>query len=372
MDELAPVLIANRGEIAVRVARTLAELGLRSVGVFTGADAQALHVDRVDRELPRISSYLSIPDLLGAAQRTGARAIHPGYGFLSENAGFAQAVLDAGLVWIGPPPAAIELMGDKGRAKQAAAAAEVPVIPDGTGQGFPVVVKAVAGGGGKGMRVVRSAAELSDATEAAKREALAAFGDDRVIVERWIERPRHIEIQVLADAHGSAIQLGERECSLQRRHQKVIEEAPSPVVTPDRSRARMGAAATNVALARGVRLRRRRHGRVHHAGRRVRVLLPGDEHPPAGRAPGHRARLRRRPRRAPAPRTAAGEQLSDRSRRRSRRRATRSRRGSMQKARRAGLPAPATGTVRRYRDAGGHSHASIPARIPRGSVEIGT
>ena len=247
MDELAPVLIANRGEIAVRVARTLAELGLRSVGVFTGADAQALHVDRVD-EAARIGSYLSIPDLLGAAQRTGARAIHPGYGFLSENAGFAQAVLDAGLVWIGPPPAAIELMGDKGRAKQAAAAAEVPVIPDGTGQGFPVVVKAVAGGGGKGMRVVRSAAELSDATEAAKREALAAFGDDRVIVERWIERPRHIEIQVLADRHGTVLHFGERECSLQRRNQKVIEEAPSPVITPA-LRARMGEAAVQLATA---------------------------------------------------------------------------------------------------------------------------
>ena len=246
MLELSPVLVANRGEIACRVARTVHELGLRSVGVFVDADAGALHVDVVD-EAVRIDSYLSVEELLRAAAATGARSVHPGYGFLSENAAFARAVVEAGLVWIGPPPDAIELMGDKGRAKDAAAAAGVPVVPAGDDGGFPVVVKAVAGGGGKGMRVVRAAGELEEATAAAKREALAAFGDDRVIVERWVERPRHIEVQVIADRHGTVAHLGERECSLQRRHQKVVEEAPSPVVDPS-LRARMGEAA--VALAR--------------------------------------------------------------------------------------------------------------------------
>ena len=194
-----------------------------------------------------IDSYLDPDELLRAARAAGARSVHPGYGFLSENAAFAQAVIDAGLTWIGPPPSAIELMGDKQRAKEAAAAAGVPVVPAGTADEFPVVVKAVAGGGGKGMRVVRSAEELAAATAAARREARAAFGDDRVLVERYLERPRHIEVQVLADRHGTVVHLGERECSLQRRHQKVVEEAPSPVVDAE-LRARMGAAA--VALAR--------------------------------------------------------------------------------------------------------------------------
>ena len=239
------VLIANRGEIAVRVARSVHGLGLRSVGVATAADAGALHADACD-VTAQIGSYLAAEDVLDAAARTGATAIHPGYGFLSENAGFAQAVLDAGLTWIGPPPDAIALMGDKGRAKQAAVAAGVPVVPTGTDT-FPVIVKAVAGGGGKGMRVVCAADELEAATAAAQREARAAFGDDRVIVERYLERPRHLEVQVIADAHGTVAHLGERECSLQRRHQKVLEEAPSPVVDAA-LRARMGAAA--VALAR--------------------------------------------------------------------------------------------------------------------------
>jgi acetyl-CoA/propionyl-CoA carboxylase, biotin carboxylase, biotin carboxyl carrier protein len=246
MRELSPVLIANRGEIAVRVARTAHALGLATAGVVTAADAGAVHADVVDVVVP-IGSYLDAAELLRAARAAGARSLHPGYGFLSEDAPFAHAVVAAGLTWIGPPPAAIELMGDKARAKEAAAAIGVPVVPAAADGGYPVVVKAVAGGGGKGMRVVRSADELAAATAAARREAEAAFGDGRVLVERYLERPRHIEVQVLADRHGAVVHLGERECSLQRRHQKVVEEAPSPVVDAE-LRARMGAAA--VALAR--------------------------------------------------------------------------------------------------------------------------
>ena len=243
------VLIANRGEIAVRIARSVHALGLRSVAVVTEADAGALHARSCDVAV-QIGSYLSADDVLDAAARSGATAVHPGYGFLSENAAFARAVTDAGLTWIGPPAEAIELMGDKGRAKEAAQAAGVPVVPAGEAGGYPVIVKAVAGGGGKGMRVVRSGDELEAATAAAQREALSSFGDDRVIVEQYLERPRHLEIQVIADAHGNVGHLGERECSLQRRHQKVVEEAPSPVVTPE-LRAEMGAAAVALAEACG-------------------------------------------------------------------------------------------------------------------------
>ncbi len=246
MDSLSPLLIANRGEIVVRIASTAHRLGLRTVGVFSEHDADALHVDRVD-EAVRIASYLDVEEIVAAARRTGTRAIHPGYGFLSENPDFARAVIEAGITWVGPPPAAIELMGDKAEAKRAAAAAGVPTVPEGDPKRLPLVVKAVAGGGGKGMRVVRAAEQLEEATAAAKREAAAAFGDDRVMIERWIERPRHIEIQVLGDKHGNLIHLGERECSLQRRHQKVVEEAPSPAVCAE-LRDRMGDAA--VALAR--------------------------------------------------------------------------------------------------------------------------
>jgi acetyl-CoA/propionyl-CoA carboxylase, biotin carboxylase, biotin carboxyl carrier protein len=249
LRDLSPVLIANRGEIAIRVARTAHALGLRTVGVITDADNDPAHPAAIDTVVS-IGSYLDAEELLRAARAGGARSVHPGYGFLSENAAFARAVADAGLTWIGPPPEAIELMGDKGAAKQAAAAAGVPVVPSGDDGGFPVVVKAVAGGGGKGMRVVRSADDLEEATAAAQREARAAFGDDRVIVERYLERPRHIEIQVLADAHGTVLHLGERECSLQRRHQKVVEEAPSPVVSAE-LRARMGDAAVALAAACG-------------------------------------------------------------------------------------------------------------------------
>ncbi len=263
------LLIANRGEIAVRVARTARDLGIRTVAVFSDADEGALHVEACDEAVrlgpaPARESYLAIDKLLAAAARTGADAVHPGYGFLAESAAFAQAVADAGLTWVGPPPAAIELLGDKARAKALAREAGVPVVPGIDGDdievdaarqlaaehGYPIVIKALAGGGGKGMRVVREAGELEAAFAAARREATAAFGDDRVLVERYLERPRHIEVQVLADTHGACVHLGERECSLQRRHQKVIEEAPSPLVTTA-MRAAMGDAAVALAQAAG-------------------------------------------------------------------------------------------------------------------------
>jgi acetyl-CoA/propionyl-CoA carboxylase biotin carboxyl carrier protein len=260
------VLIANRGEIAVRIAHTLRELGVRSAAVYSDADAGAVHVAAADvavRIGPAAAreSYLSVEAILDAARRTGAEAIHPGYGFLSENPELARACASEGIAFVGPPAEAIEAMGDKARAKALAREAGVPVVPGVEGadlshdqiaafaaeHGLPVVVKAVAGGGGKGMRVVREPAELADALASARREAGAAFGDERVLVERYLERPRHIEVQVLADGHGGCIHLGERECSLQRRHQKVVEESPSPVVDAQ-LRERMGAAA--VALAR--------------------------------------------------------------------------------------------------------------------------
>jgi acetyl-CoA/propionyl-CoA carboxylase biotin carboxyl carrier protein len=260
---IGPVLIANRGEIAVRVARTAHAHGLSTVAVFTDADAAALHVDVAD-VAARVPSYLDAGALIAAAGAAGARSVHPGYGFLSENAAFARAVAEAGLVWIGPPATAIDVMGDKARAKGLARSAGVPVVPglEGedveldelrafcAGHGFPVVIKAIAGGGGKGMRVVCADAELGPALDAARREARAAFGDGRVLVERYLERPRHIEVQVLADRHGNVVHLGERECSLQRRHQKVVEEAPSPVIDTE-LRARMGDAAVALTAACG-------------------------------------------------------------------------------------------------------------------------
>ncbi|MEV4877244.1 acetyl/propionyl/methylcrotonyl-CoA carboxylase subunit alpha [Streptomyces cyaneofuscatus] len=263
------VLVANRGEIAVRVIRTLRELGVRSVAVFSDADADARHVREADTAVrigppPAAESYLSVPALLEAARRTGAQAVHPGYGFLAENAEFAQACTDAGLVFIGPPASAISLMGDKIRAKETVAAAGVPVVPGSSGSGLtdaqlesaaqeigtPVLLKPSAGGGGKGMRLVRDVAVLAEEIAAARREARASFGDDTLLVERWIDRPRHIEIQVLADAHGNVIHLGERECSLQRRHQKIIEEAPS-VLLDEETRAAMGEAAVQAARSCG-------------------------------------------------------------------------------------------------------------------------
>lgn len=259
------VLVANRGEIAVRVIRTLRAMGIRSVAVFSDADAGARHVAEADvavRIGPAAArqSYLDIDAVVSAAERTGAQAVHPGYGFLSENPEFAGALQAAGIVFIGPPAAAIATMGDKIAAKAAVSAFGVPVVPGisrpgltdeeliaGAPEvGFPVLVKPSAGGGGKGMRVVQEAADLPAALTSARREAAAAFGDDTLFLERFVLRPRHIEVQVLADGHGNVIHLGERECSLQRRHQKVIEEAPSPLLDAA-TRARIGAAACDTA-----------------------------------------------------------------------------------------------------------------------------
>jgi acetyl-CoA/propionyl-CoA carboxylase, biotin carboxylase, biotin carboxyl carrier protein len=267
------VLVANRGEIAVRVLRTLRRLGVASVAVYSDADTGARHVTEADEAIrigppPAAQSYLNIDAIVAAALAAGAQAIHPGYGFLAENAGFARACAAAGLVFVGPPPAAIEAMGDKIAAKATVAAAGVPVVPGAGRRGltdddlitqitrlqndpwFHLLVKPSAGGGGKGMHVVRSAAELPGALAAARREAIAAFGDGTLLVERYLETPRHIEIQVLADSHATVVHLGERECSLQRRHQKIIEEAPSPLLDAARREA-MGQAAIEAARSVG-------------------------------------------------------------------------------------------------------------------------
>lgn len=259
------VLIANRGEIAVRVIRTLRAMGIRSVAVFSDADAGARHVAEADVAVrigpaPARQSYLSIDAILDAVARTGAQAVHPGYGFLSENADFAGALQKAGIAFIGPPAAAIQTMGDKITAKAAVSEFGVPVVPGisrpgltdddliggAVEVGFPVLVKPSAGGGGKGMRVVHDAAELPAALVSARREAAAAFGDDTLFLERFVLNPRHIEVQIVADGHGNVVHFGERECSLQRRHQKVIEEAPSPLLDAA-TRARIGAAACDTA-----------------------------------------------------------------------------------------------------------------------------
>jgi len=255
------LLIANRGEIARRIIRTARELGRDTVAVYSDADRDALHVReadtavRIGRAAPR-ESYLNIPAIIAAAKRSDAHAVHPGYGFLAENADFAQAVIDAGLLWIGPSPAVIRQMGDKAQAKRIAAKAGVPTVPGGEATaenaariGYPLMIKAVAGGGGRGMRRVTSAAEFDGALEAAQSEAQHAFGDGRVMLERAIEDARHIEVQILADQHGHVVHLGERDCSVQRRHQKLIEETPSPAVDAV-LREKLGAAA--VALARAV------------------------------------------------------------------------------------------------------------------------
>ncbi len=263
------VLIANRGEIAVRVMRTLRRMDVEAIAVYSDADAAAPHVRAADRAVrlgpaPAAESYLSIPRVIEAAVDAGAEAIHPGYGFLSERPAFARACAEAGLTFVGPSAEAMALLGDKVAAKAAAEAAGVPVVPGLSGERLgdaeivewvggerlPVLLKAAAGGGGKGMRIVRSLADLPEAIGAARREAAAAFGDDRLLVERYLERSRHVEVQVIADGHGTVLHLGERECSLQRRHQKVIEEAPSPVVD-DALRARMGEAACALARSAG-------------------------------------------------------------------------------------------------------------------------
>jgi acetyl-CoA carboxylase biotin carboxylase subunit len=263
------ILIANRGEIAVRILRACRELSIRSVAVFSDVDRKSLHVRLADEAYPigpapSRESYLSIDKIIGAARRAGCDAVHPGYGFLAENAALPRACADAGLTFIGPPAEAMEALGSKTAGRQIARRSGVPIVP-GTNDpienssdakalaldmGYPALLKAVAGGGGKGMRVVYSDAEFDAAFRDASSEAMNAFGDARLYLEKYLERPRHVEIQIFADSHGRVVSLGERECSVQRRHQKVIEEAPSPIVTPD-LRKKMGDAAVRLARAGG-------------------------------------------------------------------------------------------------------------------------
>ncbi|MEO6058367.1 MAG: biotin carboxylase N-terminal domain-containing protein, partial [Candidatus Limnocylindria bacterium] len=253
------LLIANRGEIAVRIVRACRELGIESVAVYSEADTDAMHVEAADLSVgigPRAASdsYLNIPAIIAAARQVEAEAVHPGYGFLSENAGFARAVEEAGLAWIGPPPATQEALGNKLAARRSATAAGVPVVPgllvaleddeppDLTDVGFPAMLKAAAGGGGRGMRRISRADDLPAAVESARREALSAFGDGTLYIERLISPARHIEVQLLGDRHGGLAVLGERDCSVQRRHQKLVEETPSPAVTPEVRRALLDSA----------------------------------------------------------------------------------------------------------------------------------
>jgi acetyl-CoA/propionyl-CoA carboxylase biotin carboxyl carrier protein len=265
------VLVANRGEIAIRVFRTLRELGIRAVGVYSEGDRAALHVAYADEAFllgptPAAESYLAIERILDAAERSGAQAVHPGYGFLAENAAFARAVEEAGLVWIGPPPAAIELMGNKTAARTAMQDAGVPIIPGttdpvgsveellalGAELGFPLLIKAAAGGGGKGMEEVHDPAQAEQAYERARRQGQSYFANPDVYVEKLIVDPRHVEVQVLADSHGNVIHLGERDCTIQRRHQKLVEETPSPAVDEELRR-RIGAIGVEAARACGYR-----------------------------------------------------------------------------------------------------------------------
>jgi len=269
MSKISKVLVANRGEITLRIFRTLKECGIATVAVYSEADRNAPHVRYADQAVcigpaHASESYLRKEKIIDAARETGADAIHPGYGFLSENAAFAQAVIDAGLMFIGPSPESIRVMGSKLEAKRAAEAFSVPLVPgttepvSDTGEakriaasiGFPVLIKASAGGGGKGMRIVHSAGEFSAQLERARSEAKAAFGDNSVFIEKYVSSPRHIEFQIIGDRYGNIIHLFERECSIQRRHQKVIEEAPSSVLTPE-LRSAMGTAAVNAARSCG-------------------------------------------------------------------------------------------------------------------------
>ncbi len=280
--DIRTLLIANRGEISRRIQRTASEMGMRSVAVYAEGDANAPFAREADIAIAlngrtSAETYLDIGKIIEAARRAGADAVHPGYGFLSENARFARAVEEAGLTWVGPPAAAIEAMGDKLAAKRIIEKARVPTLPAAeikTGEdaaaaarriGYPVLVKAASGGGGKGMRIVTGAADIAAAVESARREARSAFGDDTVFLERYVARARHVEIQVLGDQHGNIIHCFERECSIQRRHQKIVEEAPSPAVDPD-LRARMGAAAVAAARAVG-----------YYSVGTVEFLLDGEE-----------------------------------------------------------------------------------------------
>ncbi|HYN98910.1 MAG TPA: biotin carboxylase N-terminal domain-containing protein [Actinomycetota bacterium] len=265
MPKITKVLVANRGEIAIRIFRGCRELGLGTVAVYSEVDRDALHVTFAEEayllgDTAPSASYLNIPKILGVAKRSGADAVHPGYGFLAENAGFAQAVIDAGLTWIGPPPEAIEAAGDKLSARRLAAEAKVPSVPGSKGSipgpeaigpfaaehGWPVALKAAKGGGGRGFRVVRNESEARGAFDGATREAELSFGSSEIYMERYLENPRHIEIQILADQHGNVVYLGERDCSLQRRHQKLLEESPSPVLDAETRKA-MGESAVSFA-----------------------------------------------------------------------------------------------------------------------------
>jgi propionyl-CoA carboxylase alpha chain len=299
------ILIANRGEIACRVMKTARRMGIETVAVYSEADKDALHVEMADEAVfigppPAAESYLLIEKIIDACKKTGAEAVHPGYGFLSEREAFPKALSAAGLVFIGPNAGAIAAMGDKIESKKAAAKAGVSTVPGHLGVieddkravkiadeiGYPVMIKASAGGGGKGMRIAHSAAEVAEGFRLARAEAKSSFGDDRVFVEKFIVDPRHIEIQVLGDKHGNVIYLGERECSIQRRNQKVVEEAPSPLLDEATRDGRAGGR-----TGEGRELRFRRHGGIRRrAGQEL--LLPRDEHPPAGRASGDGARHR--------------------------------------------------------------------------------
>ncbi len=315
MTSFSKILVANRGEIAWRVMRTAKAMGYRTVAVYSDADKDAPHVAFADEAVrigppPVGESYLSIDRILEAAHKSGADAVHPGYGFLSENEAFAAACGNAGLVFIGPPPAAIAAMGNKAAAKRRMIDSGVPCVPGYQGAdqsdanleaearkiGLPVMVKAAAGGGGRGMRLVEHDGDLLEAIRTARTEAESAFGSGELILEKAVIDSRHVEIQVFADNHGNVIHLGERDCSVQRRHQKVIEEAPSPAVDAG---LRGAHGRRRCRCRQGDRLSRRGHGRVP-ARRRRRILLPRDEHAPAGRAPGDRGDHRPRPRRVAA------------------------------------------------------------------------
>ena len=292
------VLVANRGEIAVRVIRALDELGIASVAVYSEADRDAQHVKRAGEAYllgpgPASESYLVVDKIMEAIEASGAEAVHPGYGFLAENAAFARRLEEAGITFIGPPASAIEAMGSKTRARELMQDAGVPIVPGTTDPvetledaekiaeeiGYPIAVKAAGGGGGKGFRVALEAGKLKDAFEGAAREGEKFFSDDTVYLERYLPDPRHVEVQVLADTHGTVVHLGERDCSIQRRHQKLIEESPAPLVD-DELREKIGKIATDAAEAVGYHGAGTIEGLL--AGRRV--LLPGDEHARAGRA----------------------------------------------------------------------------------------